>query len=157
MYMVKKKINVFISSSMKDESSRELRLTMKSFFERSLPLYNCCIIEDCASPDKIKKTCENYVRDADIIVMILKKEYRPGVHDEFLAAKRFSKRIFAFIHNGEKEEDLMNFIEEIQENVRSANFSDIYDLIDKIEGSLLENLVSVYKLNLEVETIEKIR
>lgn len=151
MHMVKKKINVFVSSSMKDEDSKELRLAVKSFFERSLLLYNCYIIEDYASPDKINKRCENCVRDADIIVMILKKEYRQGVHDEFLAAKRFNKRIFAFIHNGKKDRALTNFIEEIRENVSSANFSDIYDLINKIEGSLLENLVSVYKLNLEVE------
>lgn len=140
-------IRVFLSSSMKNERFKDQRRAIKSFFER-MPLYELFIIEDSANPEEVQN---RYTRKAknwtDLVILVLQKDLRDGVVKEYGAAKRGNKRIFSYIHTGKKEDELEEFIVRVKEEAEATvtEFSDLGDLIDKIEKDLLEDLVEKYK------------
>ncbi|MED2489852.1 DUF4062 domain-containing protein [Bacillus cereus] len=138
------KIKVFLSSSMKDERFRDQRNGIISFLER-MPLYDLFAIENLSSNQSIRARYIEEVKNADIIILILQSDLREGVIHEFYAATRSKRRIFAFIHTGRKTKELREFIDrEVNTYVTSTQFKDNRDLIDKIEATLLEDLVVKY-------------
>lgn len=135
---------MFLSSSMKDNKFREQRNAIIAFLER-MPLYSLFAIENRSSDQQIQNRYVTEVKDTDIVLLILQTSLREGVANEFYAAKRSNKRIFAFIHSGRKNPELKRFInDEVNTYITSTQFNDNRDLIDKIEATLLEDLVKKY-------------
>jgi len=139
---------------MKNEKFLEQRNAIISFLER-MPLYDLFALENISSDQHIQQHYVSEVANADIILLILQSDLREGVINEFYAAKRNNKRIFTFVHTGRKKVELKNFIErEVNTYVTSTLFKDNRDLIDKIERTLLEDLVvkyvRLYEENLEL-------
>lgn len=60
-HLIKNKIRVFVSSSMKDKKNLELRKGVKSYFDRT-ELYDCFILESFANPDNVDEVCLKEVR-----------------------------------------------------------------------------------------------
>jgi hypothetical protein len=147
---------VFLSSSMKDDKFREQRNSIIAFLER-MPLYSLFAIENLSSDQQIQKRYVAEVKNTDIVLLILQNDLREGVANEFYAAKRNNKRIFAFTHSGRKSNELKSFIrDEVNSYITSTQFKDNRDLIDKIEATLLEDLVEkyvrVYEQNISLQS-----
>jgi hypothetical protein len=141
---------------MKDAKFLDQRNTIISFLER-MPLYELFAIENTSSDQQIQTHYVTEVINADIILLILQTELREGVANEFYAAKRNKKRVFAFVHKGRKNQELKDFISnEVNTYITSTEFSDNRDLIDKIERTILEDLVIKY-VRLYQENIELYR
>jgi hypothetical protein len=138
---------------MKDKKFLEQRNTIVSFLER-MPLYEIFAIENASSDQQIQSHYINEVKQSDIILLILQGDLREGVANEFYAARRNKRRVFAFVHSGRKNKALKDFIrDEVNTYVTSTEFVDNRDLIDKIETTLLEDLVKKYVM-LHEENIE---
>jgi len=108
-----RRIKVFLSSSMQNEIFMEQRCAVLSYFERE-PFYECFAIEGVASPDPVKKRYSDEVVRNDLIILILQKERRDGVAEEFDIARRSNKRIFAFLHDGNRTPELEELIAEVR-------------------------------------------
>lgn len=139
------KIKVFLSSSMQNEKYKEQRDIIDNYFSR-MPLFDCFLIENNASPQDVKTNYRNEVKESDIIILILQNDLRQGVYDEYQTAIANKKRILAYIHSGQKKQKLKNFIKsDLQENVTTYTFSEISELIDKIEEGLFKDIIRIYK------------
>lgn len=137
-------IKAFLSSSMKNQIYIEQRSAIITFFDR-MPLYELFAIESSASPDNIMDRYISEIKKSDIVILILQEDLREGVVKEVHTAMRTNKRIFAYIHSGEKTKELEEFIrDEIQDYATTVSFENTVTLIDKIEKDLLEDLVSKY-------------
>lgn len=130
---------------MEDSRFMEQRNTIISFLER-MPLFELFAIENYSSDQPIQNRYISAVKQTDIVLLILQSKLREGVLNEYQAALRNEKRIFAFIHKGRKTPPLNEFIVEVNNKVTSTQFSDNKELIDKIESTLLEDLVEKYVL-----------
>ncbi|WP_142283134.1 hypothetical protein [Gottfriedia solisilvae] len=129
---------------MKDDKFREQRNSIIAFLER-MPLYSLFAIENLSSDVHIQQRYVTEVKNTDLVLLILQTDLREGVANEFYAAKRNQKRIFTFIHEGKKSKQLKEFIDqEVNNYLTSTQFKDNRDLIDKIEATLLEDLVEKY-------------
>ncbi len=138
-------IKVFISSSMKNDLHMERRAAVHAFFER-MPMYECFVIEETASPDDVETRYTDKVLWADIIILILSDTLSKAVCQEYQTALTQKKRIFTFINNGITDPELNKFIKsEIEKTVTYTTFNNLRDLIDKIEKSLLDDLALSYR------------
>lgn len=123
---------------------RQERGVIKTFLER-MPLYEPFLIESGASPDNVIEKYIEEVKRSDIIILVLKKELREGVRKEFVAAKDYKKRIFAYLHSQNANKELKDFFRnEVQKIGTTAFFNKTAELIDQIEKDLLDDLVSKY-------------
>ena len=146
------RVKVFISSSMAAQSFLEQRSALISFFER-IPLFSHFAIESSASPDNVVDRYLEKVKWADIVIVILQQDLRPGVVKEFYKAVENQKRVFAYVSSQSKSPDLETFIrDEVRSKVTTTDFSDTVQLIDKIEKDLLDDLLTKY-VNLYEENI----
>lgn len=149
------RIKVFLSSSMEDNKFIEQRNMIISFIER-MPLFELFAVENYSSDQPIQNRYVDAVKRTDIVLLILQTKLREGVENEYQAAIRNEKRIFAFIHNGKKNSELKKFVEEVNNKVTSTKFNDNKELIDKIESTLLEDLVEKYvKLHEDNASLKK--
>ena len=155
------RIKVFVSSSMAKGEPLEQRAALMAFFDRMLPLYEAYFFESDASPQPAEEAYLSKVEDSDIVILVLQGSVREGVKKEYDAAKRKGKRILAFICTRQpRRRAFKEFVCEVRTSVKTVDFDDTRDLIDKIERSLLldlaEQYVALYEDNKRLlEALEK--
>lgn len=130
---------------MADEQSLEQRKAVKAVIDR-IPLYCCFIVESRANPEKVMPYCLSKIDDSDLVLLVLQKELRTGVVNEFRYSVRHCKPMFAFAHASDKSDALMSFIRSVvYPTCTVGEFTDIANLIDQIERCLLDDLIERYR------------
>jgi hypothetical protein len=151
-------IRLFLSSSMSARIDRELRRAVKAFLDR-FELYECQIIETVSSSSCIDDECRRQVDNADIIIMILEKELRPGVKDEFYYAQNQGKEVLSFYRPDGAPSDLELFVRDEVRNPRTGlvcpDFANYEQLLDLLEENLLKHLLESYRASLTRAAMSK--
>lgn len=103
-----------------------------------------------ASPNSSKDACLQAVRECNLFVLILGKNYgektEDGIsvtHAEYLEAKNQNKPIFVFIEQGDKEQLQKEFIQEV-ENYSDGNFRKKFSSTDEFKKEIIK-AISVHK------------
>ena len=134
------KLKVFLSSSQYENEFIIERESLPVIFEKQplVALFSLWRIEDFSSPDQIQNHYLKNVSDSDLIILLIGKNFRAAVKEEFDEAIRNDKPVFAFIKGNQKtDQDQTNFIGEVREHSTTTNYSSFLDLSKKIESSLL--------------------
>lgn len=132
---------------MKHDLDRDLRRALKAFLDR-FELYECEIIERVSDSDTISEECRKSVEYADIILLILETDLRPGVEDEFIYARQLGKEILPFYRPHGATEKLSSFVRDVVRGSEGGTvppFSTYEELIDLIEENLLRDLTRTYR------------
>lgn len=130
---------------MSEEKFLIQRSAITAFMER-MEMFDIFSLEETSSPTGIGEYYISEVQNSDLIILVLQEDLREGVVKEFQSAKRNKVRTFAYIHTGNKTEELGEFIrDEIQNLVTNGNFTTTKELIDKIERDLMEDVARTYK------------
>lgn len=144
-------IRVLVSSSMKEPIDRELRQAVKAVLDR-FELYECKIIETVSDTQSMRQKCRMLVEWADVVILVLQRDLREGVKDEFFHAMGKGKQIFPFYNPENASAELDSFVrEEVREELNTdrgtvcPEFRNTGQLIDLIEESLLEHLAGTYR------------
>lgn len=147
------KLNVFLSSAMTGELDEE-RAVLKSVFPKSKlnNFYKLYSIDEHASAKSIQQTYVEEVRESEILILILDKEIREAVYEEFNTAEKSSSKIFCYIKNTEgRTQDLEEFISEKAYKYHCGNFYSSQDLSGKVENDLIDDLIKTYKKSFRYE------
>ena len=142
------RIKVFLSSAMTGELNEE-RAVIKAVFgiDRSLiHLFELLTISDNAYPYRIDKAYKDLVKKSNIIILVLNKELRQAVVEEFNEAINNNKKIFCYIKsNKERDEELISFIHDtIYNHYTSKDFTDSVELSKIIVNDLSTDLLNEY-------------
>jgi hypothetical protein len=139
---------------MQHGSDRDLRKALRAFLDR-FDLYECQIIERVSDTNGITDECRERVEYADIILLVLEGDLRPGVKDEYYFARQLGKEIFPFYRPAGANEELRSFVEyEVYPTASSGSatccsFSSYDELLDLIESNLLQHLTRDYRTYLQ--------
>lgn len=145
------KINIFISSSMKNagtfnwhEKRKELKKSINNKFGN---LCDVTLIEDYSTPNPSNQEMENYVANSDIVVMLLKGDIRIGTYQEFNYTKKYQKKLFLFLLNSKRNtKEYKKFIEQI-ENDDTFTYKRIENdnhLCDDVCSSIENDIIQEY-------------
>jgi len=96
-------------------------------------------VEDQAAPHTIRKQYLSQVEKSQAMILLLDSTAREGVKNEVEEARKNNIPIYAFIRNPDikKDFEVESFINTIQELYTTTTYSNIKELIEKIEESLL--------------------
>ena len=146
------RLNVFISSAMKEESGTNwLKIRKKVKDKLSTCEYiNPFIIEEHASEMKSIDYFKFMVRQSDIVVLLIKEELRAGVQAEISVIYEEKKPCLIYFYNGQEGDLLTNAFKENLINVDFATFKEISNfenIEEEIYNDLLENIITQYKFN----------
>lgn len=150
-----RKLNIFLSSAMTGELDRErdgLRIlfqtdsTLKEFFE----LY---AVEGHASPYSIQKTYVDEVRKSNLLILLLDRQLRTAVENEFSEARIANLKIFIYIRNRTDKRDarLVEFIGQEAYQFHCGSFNDPIDLCSKVKNDILSDLIRQYSETIKDE------
>jgi tetratricopeptide (TPR) repeat protein len=151
------KLSVFLSSSMTGELDQE-RLNIKTYFKLDNILkefFELYAIDDHASPSKIEKTFTAEVAQSNILLLVLGKELRPPVYDEFNVALKHNVKIFCYIKRGiDRAPNLDKFIkDEVYPNRHSGEYSTSEELGEKIKNDLSSDIIKSYSFGNSQSTL----
>jgi hypothetical protein len=131
---------VFLSSSQFTEEFIVERESLPLLFNKD-PLKEKFLlwrIEDFASPDQITQHFLQNVESCDIFLLLIGKEFRKAVYEEYKSAYAHKKQIFCFIkHYDNRAEQVVKFIREVQGSVTTTDYHDLQQLSKKIEESFV--------------------
>lgn len=150
-----RKLKAFLSSAMTGELDRErdgVRIlfktdsTLREFFE----LY---AIEEHASPQPIEKAYNNEVKDSDLYILLLDKELRAAVENEFHEARNNKLKIFVYIRSrtDKRDDKLAEFIGQEAYQFHCGSFNDSIDLCHKIKNDIFSDLTLKYSETIAIE------
>jgi len=130
-------IKIFISSSWQEELNNE----NKAVAESILCLGLIPITGDGISDFPPIIHCGRIVRnDADIVIVVLGKELRSLVRLECNMALQNSIPILGFIKEGEKDGEMVKYIEYLKEYITYDTFSSIRQLRKRIKYALIDKI-----------------
>ena len=146
----RKRIDVFISSAQSQEKDIDWGKNRKAIRDvlRKCPYLNPFIIEDAPSefPSTQKFTSE--VKNADIIVMMVKSELRKGTHREFFTAQKYSKPVLLyFIKDEAPESDVIEFKAKVEEEdyCTYRNVETFDEILDRVGDDVITNVIYHYQ------------
>jgi hypothetical protein len=134
------KLRVFLSSSQGPEFKTEREALPLVFDKHPLNIFfKLWRVEDYASPRRIDEHCKENVEHADVLLLLLGEELRPAVVNEYNDATRTKKDVFVFVKTAENPTPaVMRFVKKVlYDNHAVVEFSNLKDLVDKIEKSFL--------------------
>lgn len=144
------RLNVFISSAQREEDGlqwEELRERIASSL-RECPFLNPFIIEENASELSSTQHFLFHVKRADVLVLLVKGEVRPGTSIEVAAAIKENKPILLYFH---KEGVLTEEAERVKREVQRRDYCS-YVRVDSFEGiedrirqDIVENVIEYYQ------------
>lgn len=139
-----RKFNVFLSSSMTGELDRErdgirILFQSESILREFFTLY---AIEEHASPQPIERAFTDEVKSSDLLILLLDKELRDAVKQEFDSAKNANLKIFVYIRNRTDKRDvtLTEFISQEAYQFHCGSFNGSINLCEKIKDDILSDL-----------------
>lgn len=146
------RLNVFISSAMREESGTNwLKIRKKVKDKLSTCEYiNPFIIEEHASEMKSVDYFKFMVRQSDIVVLLIKEELRSGVQAEISVIYEEKKPCLIYFYNGQECDLLTSAFKENLINIDFATFKEISNfenIEEEIYNDLLENVITQYKYN----------
>lgn len=131
---------------MGDPVHEQQREAIVAFFDRALPWFELFAVETAASPQLVQDHFLRKVAQSDVIILVLQEELKPGVRKEYIRAKELGKRVLAFVHMGEKHDNLNEFIQrDVQQYTTTVEFASTRELITKIEAALLTDVARSYR------------
>ena len=144
-------IRVFLSSSMHDRPSLDLRRALKTFLDR-FEMIDCRIIEKTSDGNPVRAAYTDQVLRADLMLLVLEGDRREGVVDEFRYARSLGKEILGFHRLEGASDELKDFlhqevfaVDDAQDGITCAPFTSHGELLDLIEESLLGQMSQGYK------------
>lgn len=153
-------LNVFISSAMGEESGTEWLQIRKSIKET---LFKCdylkpFIIEEHATEIPSSQFFTWYITQADIVVILVKNEIRPGTQQEIEIALEKNKPILVYFYNADQaEQSVIDFKEYmILKDVSTFRILDSFMSIDELVfNDVLNNMITYYKFKHDIANQEK--
>jgi hypothetical protein len=129
------------------KTEREILPIVINIKEPLTSIFNLIKIEDQAAPITIQEQYLSLVRQSRAMILLLDSTAREGVKNEVEEAKNNNIPIYAFIKNTteKRNSEVEAFINYIRDFVTTVYYSNIEDLIKKVEDSLL----SVYDIKFQ--------
>lgn len=140
------KVRVYLSSSMATPEHRKLRQDLKKCLDDD-KLLNIYAIETLASGFGTSDLMRHWVLWADVVLMFLQDQLRPGVEDEYYLAKGNGRRLIMLKHTGTKSPELQDFIDRVEEEGCAfvGSYRSIDDLRAVAHTSLRADIATVYR------------
>lgn len=146
------RLNIFISSAQRDENGfrwSEIRRQVKENIEKC-PYTIPFIIDDVASEISSTQLFQYEVLKADIIVMLIKGEVRPGTSVEFATATKNHKPLLVYFL---KDDNPSLGVTQLRKAVQTADYCtyrdlDTFDNIAEIvQNDVIENVIRYYQFD----------
>jgi tetratricopeptide (TPR) repeat protein len=144
-----KRLHVFLSSAMTGELALE-RSGLQLYFHTDpvlLQFTSLYAIEAHASPHSIEQAFLAEVQDSHLLIVLLDKQLRPAVQQEFLTARDKNIRTLVFIRERTDARDpaLAAFISSEAYKVHCGPFNNVADLCSKVKEAILGDLLNTYR------------
>jgi tetratricopeptide (TPR) repeat protein len=143
----------------------EERLAVRLFFQKDQILsefYDLYTIEDHGSTREIEVAFTDEVKSSNVLMVLFNKDLRKAVLKEYKTAQQNHIKTFTYIKDSEnRSEDLDSFIKSEIYKYHPGNFTNPFELCEKIKRDLKNDLIRSYerelKSNIPEEKIEYIR
>ena len=140
-------IHVLLSSSMATDEHLQLRKRLCQALRKD-PLLEVFAIETRASGYSSDEIMLGKIESwADVVLMILQQDLRPGVDRELNLAMRFGRRVVLLTHDGDKTPELSKLIEDLRREGKpfQRDYSSFSELASLAKASLRHDIVDTYR------------
>ena len=140
-------VHVFLSSSMVTAKHMRLRKRLCRALRRDR-LLDVYAMGTRASGDSSDEIMLGKIESwADVVLMILQQDLRPGVDKELNLAMRFGRRVVLLTHDGKRTPELSNLIENLRRDGRpfQCDYSSFHELASLAKASLRHDIVDAYR------------
>lgn len=145
-----KRLNVFISSAQRDENGfkwSEIRHQVQTHLEKC-PYIIPFLIDTVASEISSTQLFQYEVLKADIVVMLIKGEVRPGTSTEFTTATKYKKPLLVYFFKDDNPSLSVTQLRKTVQEIDYCTYRDIdtFDNIAEIvRNDVLTNMIRYYQ------------
>jgi len=140
-------VHVFLSSSMATAKHMRLRKRLYRALRRDR-LLDVYAMGTRASGDSSDEIMLGKIESwADVVLMILQQDLRPGVDKELNLAMQFGRRVVLLTHDGKRTPELSNLIENLRRDGKpfQCDYSNFRELASLAKASLRHDIVDAYR------------